>query len=128
MYQSFIYSPTKALVSCLKTILNLHYNLLTYTNKDLIYIYIYIGGKAMTNYPQVLVQDAVYQSHTGHMTGLWFLPTRSLRLNTNEWRNSIPIANWCQVTKVTALQLEPLWLTVCYRLLERTSCTQRSVV
>ena len=25
------------------------------------------------------------QSHTGHMTGLWFLPTRPLRLNTNEW-------------------------------------------
>ena len=27
------------------------------------------------------------QSHTGHMTGLWFLPTRPLRLNTNEWIN-----------------------------------------
>ena len=31
-----------------------------------------------------LVQDAVCQSHTGHMTGLWFLPTRPLRLNTDE--------------------------------------------
>ena len=38
----------------------------------------------MANYPQELAQDAVCQSHTGHMTGLWFLPTRSLRLNTNE--------------------------------------------
>ena len=42
------------------------------------------GGKAMGNYPQALAQDAVCQSHTGHMTGLWFLPTRPLRLNTNE--------------------------------------------
>ena len=49
-----------------------------------IYIYIYIYGKAMANYPQELAQDAVCQSHTGHMTGFWFLPTRPLRLNTNE--------------------------------------------
>ena len=39
----------------------------------------------MANYPQELAQDAVYQNHTSHMTGLWFLPTRPLRLNTNEW-------------------------------------------
>ena len=39
----------------------------------------------MANYPQELAQDTVCQSHTGHMTGLWFLPTRPLRLNTNEW-------------------------------------------
>ena len=39
----------------------------------------------MTNYPKELVQDAVCQSHTGHMIGLWFLPARPLRLNTNEW-------------------------------------------
>ena len=45
----------------------------------------YSGGKAMANYPQELAQDAVCQSYTGHMTGLWFLPTRPLRLNTNEW-------------------------------------------
>ena len=42
------------------------------------------GGKAMANYPQELAQDAVCRSHTGHMTGLWFLPARPLRLNTNE--------------------------------------------
>jgi len=41
----------------------------------------------MANYPQDLVQDAVCQRHTGHITGLWFLPTRPLRLNTNEWMN-----------------------------------------
>ena len=40
----------------------------------------------MANYPQELVQDAVYQSHTGHMTGLWFLPARPLMLNTNDER------------------------------------------
>jgi hypothetical protein len=34
----------------------------------------------MANYSQELAQDAVYYSHTGHMTGLWFLPTRHLRL------------------------------------------------
>ena len=39
----------------------------------------------MANYPQETVQDAVCQSHTGNMTGLWFLPARPLRLNTNEW-------------------------------------------
>ena len=39
----------------------------------------------MANYSQELAQDAVCQSHTGHMAGLWFLPARPLRLNTNEW-------------------------------------------
>ena len=41
----------------------------------------------MANYPQELAQDAVCQSHTGHTTGLWFLPTRPLRMNTYEWMN-----------------------------------------
>ena len=41
----------------------------------------------MANYPQELAQDAVCQSHTGHMTGLWFLPAQRLRLNTNERMN-----------------------------------------
>jgi len=46
----------------------------------------------MANYPQELAQDAVCQSHTGHMTGLWFQPTRPLRLNTNERMNdTLPI-------------------------------------
>ena len=39
----------------------------------------------MANYPQELAQDAVCQSHTGHMTVFWFLPARPLKLNTNEW-------------------------------------------
>ena len=38
----------------------------------------------MANYPQELAQDAVCQSHTGHMTGLWFLLARLPRLNTND--------------------------------------------
>ena len=41
----------------------------------------------MANYPQELAQDAVCQSHTGHMTGLWFMPARPLRLNINERMN-----------------------------------------
>jgi hypothetical protein len=40
-------------------------------------------GKAMANYPQELAQDAAYQSHTGCLTGLWFLPKLALGLNTN---------------------------------------------
>jgi len=28
----------------------------------------------MANYPQELALDAGCQRHTGHMTGLWFLP------------------------------------------------------
>jgi hypothetical protein len=28
----------------------------------------------MTNYPYELAQDAAYQSHTGRLTELWFLP------------------------------------------------------
>jgi hypothetical protein len=40
--------------------------------------------KAMANYPQELAREAVCQSHTGHMTGLWFLPALPLRLNTNK--------------------------------------------
>jgi len=39
----------------------------------------------MANYPQEFAQDAACQSHTGHMTELWFLSVRPLRLNTDEW-------------------------------------------
>ena len=41
-------------------------------------------GESNANYPQERAQDALCQSYTGHMTGLWFLPARPLRLNTNE--------------------------------------------
>jgi len=37
------------------------------------------GGKTMANYPQELAQDAVCQSHTGHMTRLWFLPSPAFK-------------------------------------------------
>jgi len=37
------------------------------------------GGKAMANYPQELAQVAVCQSHTPHMTGLWFLPSPAFK-------------------------------------------------
>ena len=47
----------------------------------------------MANYLQELAQDAVCQC-TCHMTGLWFLPARSLRLNTNEWMNH----TWSKLT------------------------------
>jgi hypothetical protein len=56
----------------------------SYYNLSLI---LWMWGKAMANYPQELAQDAVCQSHTGRMTGLWLLPARPLRLNTNEWMN-----------------------------------------
>ena len=42
------------------------------------------GGKQWQTTPKNLPRNAVCQSHNGHMTGLWFLPTRPLRLNTNE--------------------------------------------
>ena len=61
-----------------------------------------LRGKAMANYPQELAQDAVCQSHTGHMTGLWFLPTRPLRLNSNEW------------TVKGSLMMDPLWSETCW--------------
>jgi len=51
------------------------YFLLIYSFTFFIYYSLYYArGKAMANYPQELAQDAVCQSHTGHMTGLWFLP------------------------------------------------------
>jgi len=33
----------------------------------------------MANYPKELAQDAVCQSHIGHMTGLWFLPSPAFK-------------------------------------------------
>jgi hypothetical protein len=35
----------------------------------------------MANYPSELAQDAGYQSHTGRLTGLWFLPKLVQGLN-----------------------------------------------
>jgi len=39
-------------------------------------IYIQQGVKAMATYPWELAQDAVCQSHTGRLTGFWFLLNR----------------------------------------------------
>jgi len=50
------------------------------------------AGESNGKLPQELAQDTVCQSHTGHRTGLWFLPARPLRLNTNEWMN--PSGPW----------------------------------
>jgi len=43
------------------------------------------AGESNGKLPPRIAQDAVCQIHTGHMTGLWFLPAWPLRLNTNEW-------------------------------------------
>ena len=71
----------------------------------------------MANYPQELAKDAVCQSHTGHMTELWFLPARPLRLNTNEW--TFPLCSntaWCiSLKKIYCLPLNSvLILFMCY--------------
>ena len=42
----------------------------------------------MTNYPYELAQDAAYQSHTGCLTGLWFLPKLAQGLNTTTTNNN----------------------------------------
>jgi len=44
----------------------------------------------MANYPKELAHDAAYQSHTGHLTGLWFLPKLAQGLNTNNNNNDLP--------------------------------------
>ena len=43
------------------------------------------GGKQWQTTPKNLPRMQCARAiHTSHMTGLWFLPTRPLRLNTNE--------------------------------------------
>ena len=42
----------------------------------------------MANYPSELAQDAVYQSHTGCLTGLWFMPRLTERLTSNNNNNN----------------------------------------
>jgi len=43
----------------------------------------------MTNNLKGLAQDAAYQSHTGRVTGLWFLPKLAQGLNTNTTNTTI---------------------------------------
>jgi hypothetical protein len=42
----------------------------------------------MANYPHEFAQDAAYQSHTGRLTGLWFLPKLAQGPNTNTNNNN----------------------------------------
>ena len=60
----------------------------------------------MANYPQELAQDAVCQSHTGHLTGLWFLPTRPLRLNTNEYESLLRVGTSYKYVVCTLVEME----------------------
>jgi len=55
-----------------KTVVEIHYNV----DNNILTSSLII---AMANYPQELSQDAVCQSHTGHMTGLWFLPSLAFK-------------------------------------------------
>ena len=59
----------------------------------------------MENYPQELAQDAVCQSHTDNMTGLWFLPVRPLRLNTNDWMKGQIIYEMTEKTLSTGKEI-----------------------
>ena len=43
----------------------------------------------MANYPQELAQDAACQSHTGRLTGLWFLLKLAQGMNTITTNNNI---------------------------------------
>jgi hypothetical protein len=43
----------------------------------------------MANYPLELAQDAACQSHTGRLTGLWFLPKLAQGLNTTTTTTTI---------------------------------------
>ena len=42
----------------------------------------------MANYPKELAQEAACQSHTGCLTGLWYLPKLAQGLNTNTNTNT----------------------------------------
>ena len=71
----------------------------------------------MANYPQELVQDAVCQSHNGHMTGLWFMPAQPLRLNTNELMKLIYITQmlircYLQLLTLQKLLISPVLLRI----------------
>jgi hypothetical protein len=45
--------------------------------------FLHKGGKQLQTTPKKLAQDAAYQSHTGHLTGLWFLSKLAQGLHTN---------------------------------------------
>ena len=59
------------------------------------------------------------QSHTGHMTGLWFMPARPLRLNTNEWMIwcDMMYGIWCNVMwcdMIYIIWYDMIWYMIWY--------------
>jgi hypothetical protein len=42
----------------------------------------------MANYPLEIAQNAAFQSRTGRLTGLWFLPKPAQGLNNNNNNNN----------------------------------------
>jgi hypothetical protein len=54
----------------------------------------------MANYPLEHAQDAAYQSHTGRLTGLWFLPKLAQGLNTNN--NNVHFKNSLKMFELTS--------------------------
>ena len=56
----------------------------------------------MANYPQELAQDAVCQSHTGHMTGLWFLPSLAFKAEY-EWMNECDVIQFTYFSRAAGL-------------------------
>jgi hypothetical protein len=72
----------------------LHASTSTRSSSDIyiyIYIHTYIGEKQWQTTPKKLAKDAAYQSHTGRLTGLWFLPKLAQGLNTNNIYKDITI-------------------------------------
>ena len=50
------------------------------------------------------------QSHTGHMTGFWLLPTRPLRLNTNEWLDESGTLEFFKTHAYAVLAMKTVYL------------------
>ena len=47
-----------------------------------------MGGKQWQTTPKKLAQDVAYQSHTGRLTGVWFLSKLAQGLNANNNNNN----------------------------------------
>jgi hypothetical protein len=69
----------------------------------------------MANYPLEHAQDAAYQSHTGCLTGLRFLPKLALGLNTNNKKiTSIyaQVFQWSFVEDISVSEREVLCVCI----------------
>jgi len=64
---------------CIYTYMNIYVYICMYIYT---HTYIYIG-ESNGKLPLRIAHDAAYQSHTGRLTGLWFLPKLFHELNTN---------------------------------------------